>query len=269
MCRLLGIVSAEPTDYRIVLREAPRSLATLSQEHRDGWGIAVSDESGTWSVEKGVLRACDDERFHEIAGGRRGNMMLAHVRLKTVGETALENTHPFEADGWVFAHNGTVKNLPQLERLCSEERLRAVQGHTDSERLFAALLTRFDQTGLTSRSADAEVVPVLTEFFRELRSLKDAGTFNGLLSNGRTLYAHRFGRSLYVLRRGLGDSIMPVRVASDGTRVETPWSGRRKAILIASEALTDEPWFEVEDGTLLRAAMGTDPSLDWLDSPSS
>ncbi|MFO0663545.1 MAG: class II glutamine amidotransferase [Polyangiaceae bacterium] len=269
MCRLLGIVSSEPTDYRIVLREAPRSLATLSQEHRDGWGIAVCDLDGPWALEKGVLRACDDERFHEIAAGRRGNMLLAHVRLKTVGETSLANTHPFESDGWVFAHNGTIKNLEQLERLCSAERLRAVQGHTDSERLFAAILTRLDVAGVDARSSDGEVVPVLTEFFRELRSLKDAGTFNGLLSNGRTLYAHRFGRSLYVLRRGHGDSIMPVRVASDGTRVETPWSGRRKAILIASEALTDEPWFEIEDGTLLRAALGNEPTLDWLDSPSS
>ena len=50
MCRLLGIASSEPTHFRIVFKEAPRSLATLSREHPDGWGVAIyeslSDRSG-------------------------------------------------------------------------------------------------------------------------------------------------------------------------------------------------------------------------------
>ena len=54
MCRLLGIAASEPTDFRIVLREAPRSLAALSREHRDGWGLAVFDEQGGgWRLDKG------------------------------------------------------------------------------------------------------------------------------------------------------------------------------------------------------------------------
>ncbi|QUS47087.1 hypothetical protein [Salmonella enterica] len=45
MCRLLGIVASELTEFGLVLTEAPRCLATLSREHPDGWGIATADAS--------------------------------------------------------------------------------------------------------------------------------------------------------------------------------------------------------------------------------
>jgi predicted glutamine amidotransferase len=32
----------------------------------------------------------------------------------------------------------------------------------------------------------------------------------------------------------------------------TKWTPRRQAVFIASERITDEPWREVDDGTLLR-----------------
>src|SRR4030095_820611 len=41
MCRLLGIISAEPIPYKVLLKEIPRSLSVLSKEHSDGWGLAV------------------------------------------------------------------------------------------------------------------------------------------------------------------------------------------------------------------------------------
>src|SRR5580698_3143107 len=76
MCRLIGIAANEATEFRIVLREAPRSLAFLSREHRDGWGIAVFDsESGTWQLDKGIACAGEDERFHRLAVGTRGHLL--------------------------------------------------------------------------------------------------------------------------------------------------------------------------------------------------
>src|SRR5580692_11413798 len=86
MCRLIGIAANEATEFRIVLREAPRSLAFLSREHRDGWGIAVFDsESGTWQLDKGIACAGEDERFHRLAVGTRGHLLVAHIRQKTIG----------------------------------------------------------------------------------------------------------------------------------------------------------------------------------------
>src|SRR5579883_2214805 len=83
MCRLLGVASSEPTDFKICLRESPRSLAVLSREHRDGWGIAVFSQETGWNIEKGVVCAGEDERFHRLAGGSRGDVFVAHVRQKT------------------------------------------------------------------------------------------------------------------------------------------------------------------------------------------
>ncbi|MGD0525758.1 MAG: class II glutamine amidotransferase, partial [Polyangiaceae bacterium] len=129
MCRLLGIATSEPTNFKIVLREAPRSLAALSREHRDGWGVAVFDEqAGGWQLEKGIACAGEDERFHQLAVGSRGEVLVSHVRRKTVGETSLANTHPFERERWVFAHNGTIEDLAWLRAQTSRERLAELRG---------------------------------------------------------------------------------------------------------------------------------------------
>jgi hypothetical protein len=43
--------------------------------------------------------------------------------------------------------------------------------------------------------------------------------------------------------------------------VETPWSQRRSAVFVASERITDEPWQNVDDGTLLR--IEREPTPGW------
>src|SRR4051812_38576669 len=149
MCRLIGIIASEATEFGLCLTEAPRCLARLSREHPDGWGLAIHDDASGWAVHKGTERAHDDGRFHELAGCSRGQMLVAHVRQKTVGPTKIENTHPFERDGWVFAHNGTIKSIDILREGTSPKRLAEITGDTDSELLFAYLLTRLDANGLT------------------------------------------------------------------------------------------------------------------------
>lgn len=310
MCRLLGIVASEPTEFGLVLTKAPRCLATLSREHPDGWGIAVHHddvvdgpdggdgaepprpdpstsptsgpgfapsrepagvaESGTvpatsatttsrrtrdpWRLHKGVAQACEDARFHEIAEGSRGHVLIAHVRQKTVGPTRLENTHPFARDGWVFAHNGTLHNLAPLRDGSSAERLAEIAGDTDSELLFAYLLTRLDREGLLRLRSepDRDAASRLVEgVARELRAL-EVGAFNFLLSDGITSFAHRSGRSLFILERTPGDPVRECRPVDSDTALVTKWSPRRHAVFIASERVTDEPWRELPDGSFLR-----------------
>lgn len=252
MCRLLGIAASEPTDFRIVLREAPRSLAALSREHRDGWGLAVFDEQGGgWRLDKGIACASEDERFHRLAVGSRGEVLISHVRQKTVGETSLVNTHPFERGRWIFAHNGTVKDVAWLRTQTSPERAAEVRGETDSERLFAWLLTCLDQAGVAHSLANPETDRAIGAAVRAARARPDFGAYNFLLSDGVTLYAHRFGRTMHLLERGPHDAVRARRTSHDGTVVETPWSQRRTALFVASEKITDEPWHAIEDGMLL------------------
>ncbi len=255
MCRLLAIASSEATDFKIVLREAPRSLAALSREHPDGWGIAVFDgdgHEGRWRIDRGIECACDDARFHDRAIGSRGGLLVSHIRQKTVGATSLANTHPFQRGRWVFAHNGTAQDVAWLRALTSPERLSEIRGETDSELLFAWLLTRLDEAGVGDAEPSAVTDRAIAAAATLAREHAGFGAFNFLLSDGFTTYAHRFGRTMFLLERGPSDMVRERRTSEDGTVIETPWSPYRSAVFVASERMTDEPWQAVGDGTLLR-----------------
>jgi predicted glutamine amidotransferase len=261
MCRLLGIVASELTEFGLALTGAPRSLATLSREHPDGWGIAIHDGTAgpgdgdeTWRLHRGTAPAGVDARFHDLAARSRGHLLVAHVRQKTVGPTRLENSHPFVRDGWVFAHNGTITDQETVRAGTSARRLGEIAGDTDSELFFAHLLTRLDERGLLrpgDEHARLSVTALVHEVTAELRAAR-IGAFNFLLSDGHTTYAHRCGRSLFVLERGPADPVRERREVAPGAAVMTRWTARRQAIFVASERITSEPWREVPDGTLLR-----------------
>jgi predicted glutamine amidotransferase len=216
MCRMFGLVAHQPVLARRLLREAPRSLRTLAREHRDGWGVALRT-AADWEIHRGIESADESARFAEVADGAAGQVVIAHVRQKTVGCTALANTHPFRRDAFVFAHNGSITAIPAVAERASARRLGEIEGDTDSERLFAMLLTHID--------AAADVEHGVISAVRELHGLGAIGSTNFLLSCGRRLYAHRCGRSLFALES--------------------------TSVVIASEQLTDEAWHELPERSLV------------------
>jgi predicted glutamine amidotransferase len=127
-----------------------------------------------------------------------------------------------------------------------------VAGETDSEVLFAWLLTTLDAAGVTSETASPTTDRALFMAARTARERPGFGAFNFLLSDGSTTYAHRFGRTMFLLDRRPNDAIRARRTSRDGTTYETPWSDRRTAVFIASEHVTDEPWAQIDEGMLLR-----------------
>jgi len=263
MCRLLGVVCSEATDFRFSLHEAPRSLAVLSAEHADGWGLAVYCRGIGWEVHRNPVCAGDCDRFRELAASARGEVLVAHIRKRTVGPIGLENTHPFRRAGLIFAHNGTVEDIEWFSTHTSNERRAEIEGETDSERFFAWLLTNLDELG-HDRIDEALRFTVDTALQRPR-----LGALNFLLSNGESLWAFRHGRTLHVLERHPGDPIMVKRIAHETeAELDTPWSPRRHAFLVASEHMTEEPWREVAEGTLLRIDGGATPRLQMLRTPA-
>ncbi len=216
MCRMLGIAATAPVSPRELLCEAPRSLRELSREHADGWGLAIRGADG-WSIDRETVCAALCARFARLAD-RQTRLLIAHVRKATVGPTSIANTHPFRRGHFVFAHNGTLADVPAIAARCSTERLAEIEGATDSERLFAFILTRIDATGDVERGIALAV--------RDLHALGNVGSASFLLSCGARLYGHRAGRTLFMLVRG-------------------------SATLIASERLTDEAWLEVPERGLV------------------
>lgn len=57
---------------------------------------------------------------------------VTHVRYASEGGVRLENSHPFELDGRVFAHNRHLGRLDKLDPRLGEDRVR-LTGDTDSE----------------------------------------------------------------------------------------------------------------------------------------
>jgi predicted glutamine amidotransferase len=173
MCRLLGIVSSEPTEFRLILQDAPRSLAALSREHRDGWGVAVFESQQAsqtvadhgWRLRKAVACAAEDQDFRRLAAAP-GEVVISHIRRRTVGAVSLENTHPFRNGRWVFAHNGTIHERDYLRSSSSARRLAEVRGHTDSELFFAYLLTELDAAGIGDAPASPDTDLVLRKLTR-------------------------------------------------------------------------------------------------------
>lgn len=276
MCRLVAVVASEITDFGLVLKDAPRSLARLSGAHPDGWGVAahgiresipppasrlsaegtVSSEAiGHWRLHRGTERAADCARFRQIAERSAGTVLIAHVRQKTVGPTSLVNTHPFAQDGWVFAHNGTIVDQAYVRSRVSAKRAEQVRGATDSEMLFAFFLTRLDEANLLhplEAPMREEATRILGAAAAELRE-RNAGAFSFLLSDGASCFIHRFGRSLFVLQRRPSDASRP--------KLDERWIERRHAVLVASERLTDEAWEELPEGAFHRIDRDPVPTI--------
>lgn len=256
MCRLVGVVASETTNFGFCLRDAPRSLSVLSPEHPDGWGIAVHDGE-RWDVEKEPGCAREDAQFAAVSAAHRGRVLIAHVRKRTVGAIGRDNTHPFERGPWTFAHNGTIDDQDFLRAGTSSARLAEITGQTDSELFFAYLLTAMDARPEAHDAALADALGALVA--------RAGVAANMLLCDGAVLYAHRFGRTLHTLRRQPGDAVRTERTSTETlATLETPWTARRSAVLIASERLSDEPWEEVPNGTLLRVDRSPLPLLRFV-----
>jgi predicted glutamine amidotransferase len=221
---MFGMLAARPVSPRALLRDGPRSLWTLSAEHPDGWGVAIDDGEG-WSVHRDTACAQRSPEFADLAAATRARVVVAHVRQKTVGPTALANTHPFRDGRLVFAHNGTVARPDALAAQTSASRLAAVVGDTDSERLFAFIASHVDRAGAVEGGVRAAVAA--------LHAAGDLGSLSFLLACDRRIYAHRLGRALFVLVRH-----------TDGDDRRTP------TLVVASEALTDEAWRELPERSL-------------------
>ncbi len=148
MCRLFAYACEGVTAASDVLGEETylrfRSLARL---HRDGWGMAwlssTEVESGTSSprAARSLVGALDDPDFDELARSPLGTAGMVHLRWATAGlDVTAANTHPFLADGWAFAHQGSIPQPELIEELLSPQWSGKLGGKTDSERYFLYLL---------------------------------------------------------------------------------------------------------------------------------
>jgi predicted glutamine amidotransferase len=182
MCRLLAFASMAPTTPQKLVGGDLTSFVSLSQEHRDGWGMGWFEDGGELNVAKDVGAAHARDLLDKLSRTTETRAMVLHLRRASPGlSIALENTHPFTAGRLAFAHNGWIRPIPELEDLLDPEVRHSLRGTTDSERYFQLLLAAIERAGDVERA-----LPPLLE---RLRGNFRYNALNFVLLTERRLYA--------------------------------------------------------------------------------
>jgi glutamine amidotransferase len=184
--------------------------------------------------------------------GLTSHCVIAHVRLASVGEPALENTHPFRRTlgrhVHVFAHNGTLKGL--AERYPASRLERIPVGETDSELAFVLLLERLRSVwGDGTRIPDvADRLRVFAAFAKEMAAL---GTANFLYSDSDALFVHA-NKRIYEENGGFSEP----RAPGWGVKGCNVHMGDERTILFASVPLDETGWDPIPEGTAIAVRQG-------------
>ncbi len=222
MCELLGINSASKVYANDLLTE----FYSHSKFHPNGWGLAVF-HGDMAQIEKQPISAKESiylkQRLrHKIME----KVLIAHIRLATMGSVDYENCHPFVRQDtcgrrWTLAHNGTLFHGDLVNKYFYTQ-----EGTTDSERILFYIIDKInrDQTDLGRPLIESERFAVINEV---VNTLADGNKLNILLYDGELMYVHtNYAHSLYISE-------------SDDT------------VLIATNPVGNQPWKELPMNTLL------------------
>ncbi len=237
----------EPARATFWLLDAPDSLSVQSHREPDGTGLGWFDAQGVPHISKQAHAAYEDRRFAREAREVSSTTFVAHVRFASTGALTLHNTHPFEQQGRLFAHNGVIEELPALEAHLGED-MRLVKGDTDSERFFA-LITR------ETAARDGDLGAGIEAACGWVAANLPVFAINFVLASADGLWALRYPRThpLYVLERAPGEPL--AHSSSLGTRVHAADGVERPLVVLASERMDADPgWRLLVEGELLHVA---------------
>ncbi len=159
----------------------------------DGWGIGYypgGEPSATVLKEAAPPSGSIRSELVKAWEHLEASLFVVQIRNATWGSISDANTQPFtRAWGrrdWLFAHAGSLKHRPELERHATFEPI----GSTDTELIFCELMNRLAECGWHSMG-DVD----LDTFRGWLKSINELGALTAVLSDGRDLcvYADRDG----------------------------------------------------------------------------
>jgi len=266
MCELFAMSSYRPTTVRYSLPEFARHGAT-TRSNRSGWGIAYYQGPDALLV-KEPSPAGDSAWVKFIADQDvASDCVIAHVRLATIGEPSLENTHPFRralgGRTHIMAHNGTMKGLHgAVDRTSLTD---TPIGDTDSELAFCFLLEKMRKVW-----AETDGMPPWQARFEAFTNtageLATHGTCNILYSDGDALFAHAHKRIYERAEGEFGEPEPPGLSVRDGAICDlgTRWSfdglevggDCQENVLIASVPLDEDGWEPLPEATAIIVRQG-------------
>lgn len=211
MCRLFGFRSSLESQVHRSLISAENALVDQSRKHSDGWGVAYYVNKSPHLI-KSTEAAFDDRIFQHVSGIVSSETVIAHLRLATVGQLSILNSHPFQYGRWVFAHNGNIRDFvrlkPQILQRIHPRLRRFILGDTDSETIFYLLLTfiiehraeddtvPLEQLVVAIKDGIAFLTSIAGEFSRE-DAEPELTYLTFVITDGSRMLAHQGGKQLY------------------------------------------------------------------------
>ena len=176
MCRLLAFTSLERKSFYDVVGADFDKFVALSAEHKDGWGMAHDG-----NILKDLKPAVESPELNQSASTVMTDGALLHLRLASKGITInIDNNHPFTHRSTTFMHNGTIRPGNTAEQFIDEKYKGFIQGTTDSERYFYAVLSAIDKHGL---------VEGVRTTVNSIRAIADYTALNIMVQTPETLIA--------------------------------------------------------------------------------
>lgn len=210
MCELFGASLNRPMDFRELLKE----FYSHSKKHPHGWGLLRRQDENYEIISEAVCASESKILDKVIDETMEQKLLLAHIRLATVGSLKQENTHPFtrkDAEGrsWNMIHNGTIYSgielIPYIEKQV---------GDTDSERIILYLMDLLEEeykaTGSLSPNQRFAVVEKL------LLQLAPRNKLNLILFDGEYLYVHKNMRNTLSIQRREEGILLATTPLNDG-----------------------------------------------------
>ena len=214
MCRWLAYYGS-PLRLEEALLKPQRSLVDQSLHSQlgatttngDGFGVGWFDGSETPHTYRSAHPAWNDRNLRELAASVSAPVFMAHIRASTGTAVQETNTHPFRHRGWLWMHNGVIREFPTIVRdlrmAVDPSLYSSIEGTTDSETMFYLALT----FGLEDDPPSAvERMVGFVEATGRKHGIEHPIQMTVATSNGHSLWAFRYSserdsRSLFFSTR--------------------------------------------------------------------
>ena len=291
MCRLLGYIGA-PVSLSDLIFESDQSLAVQAYSSNTQNFLNVAGIGFTaWQNDSANPRVpfsyhstelpMYDRNLQRLTEKISANCAVGHIRATgympgSSNIITIPNCHPFQFKNTdvVLAHNGGLANFDsiklQITNLCHEKYSLQVQGNTDSEWVYALLMSKLAE-GVEMHTAE-EIADATLDTLAEIRGLRESAGItthsaaNLIIANGKSLIAtcftYDFGRYDGLINQAVLSPEMHSLWYSTGNHFgcfEGQWTMKRKqgercsSMVLASEPLTNDTstWVELQKYTML------------------
>jgi glutamine amidotransferase len=292
MCRILAYLG-EPLPVQNLLFDTDNCLVAQSYSPRmmntflnlAGFGMKAWDPTSLRPEDPFTYRATAlpsfDRNLRFISGKLATTCLVAHVRGVTYSGEAIvadTNLHPFQFAGArvALAHNGHLRQFSRMRYALVEhvrpELAQRIEGTTDSEWIYALILSRLDDPyGLPETQELADATAAALRILRQVRAehgIDTSSPANLCLSTGRSVVATRFSFDYgwYPADDEMLETDLPFvslwyAIGGEYVEHENRWQMTAgdppRSAIIASEPLTTDvsDWLEVPEYSMLTAEL--------------